>query len=269
MKELKFNINYLFHKREFYFVIFIVFFINLVHVFLSISEVLRTNLIYESISTAEYQSILYNSCDLNSILIIVFPILFSMIFSDASFMEDKRKTTNMLATRLNLKKNIIVRMFLSMFVTFLICFLGFLFNYIVLIIIFKSGNIVTSFQESAFNMLSYPSFFLDGLRLNNPVLFTLICNLLVSLMYGILSMFSYVVSLCIKNRIIIYFISVCYLIIIELLFPLLNWSKLSYINCFQISALSDFSPFIVNTILIIILSVIILIYYFKKKDVLL
>ena len=187
MKELKFNINYLFHRREFYFAILIAFFVNLIHVLLCVNQSIRMELFYENMHSGEYQFILYNPIvTLNVLLIIVFPIIFSMIFSDSNFLENKRKTVYMLAMRMNNKKNILSRILLSIIITFFICFFSFLFNYILLILIYGSGNTITYYQETAFHLTSQSSWFLDNLRLNNPVLFVFVINLLVSFMYGLL-----------------------------------------------------------------------------------
>ena len=206
MKELKFNLNYLLHKREFYFVIFVSLFINLVHVFLCIGESTRVGSFYETLHTGEYQFILYNPIvTLTVLLIIVFPISFSLIFSDSNFLERKNKTINMLTPRLDYKKNIFSRLFLTLIITLFVCFLSFLFNYILLVIIYGSGNRVSYFQEAAFNLSFNSSWFLDSLRLSNPIIFTLTINLLVSFMYGLLVTFSYSISFFVKNRVVIFF----------------------------------------------------------------
>ena len=153
MKELKFNINYLLNKKEFYFAIFIALAINLIHVFLSIQDSLRLNQFFEELYTGEYQFILYNiNVNLQALLFIVFPIICSMILSDSNFIENKLKTTNMINNRIRPNRNILIRLLLCVMLTFLICFFSFLFNYIVLRIIFGSGNFATFTQDVAFHL---------------------------------------------------------------------------------------------------------------------
>ena len=269
MKELKFNINYLFHKREFYVAIIIAFFLNLIHVILCVVESMRTGIFYETMPSSEYQFILYNPIiTLSSLIIIIFPIMFSIIFSDSNFLENKRKTVYLLALRMNNKKNIFSRIFLSAITTFIICFMSFSFNYILLRIIYGSGNIVTYYQEVAFHLTSQPSWFLDELRLYNPVLFTFIINILVSLMYSLLVALSYTVSFFMKNRLVIYFIPLCFIILTELLFPILNLNNLSFIKCLQSFSQYNVVSYCWCVGILLIISIGLLIFNFKKKDIL-
>ena len=269
MKELKFNINYLFHKKEFYVAIIIAFFLNLIHVILCVVESMRTGIFYEAMPSSEYQFILYNPIvTLSSLIIIVFPIMFSMIYSDSNFLENKGKTVYMLALRINNKKNICSRVFLSAIITFIICFISFSFNYILLRIIYGSGNRITYYQEVAFHLTSQPTWFLDKLRLDNPLLFTFIINVLVSFMYSLLVAFSYIVSFFVKNRLMIYFIPFCFIILTELLFPIFNLNNLSFIKCLQPFSQYNIVSYFWCVGIITVISLSLLIFYLKKKDIL-
>ena len=269
MKELKFNINYLFHKREFYFAIFIAIFVNLIHVILCVNESIRIGAFYEKMHSGEYQFILYNPIvTLNALLIIVFPIVFSMIFADSNFLENKRKTANMLTMRINNKKNIFSRILLSIIVTFLICFFSFLFNYILLLLIYGSGNTITYYQETAFHLTLQPTWFLDNIRLSNPIIFILAINFFVSLMYGLLVAFSYIVSFFVKNKIVVYFIPLCFVILTELLFPLIGLGNISFIKCLKPFSQYSLLSYACCVGLIVIFSSILLIVYLKRKDTL-
>lgn len=195
MKELKFNIKYLLNRKEFYFALLIAFAISLIHVFLCVQESLRLNQFYEELHTGEYQFILYNvNVNLQGLILVVVPIICSMVLSDSNLIENKLKTTNMLITRINFKKNILIRVLSCILVTSIICFLSFSFNYIVLRIIFGTGNSVVLTQGVAFHLPYLPGFFLDTIRIQNPVLFVILINLCVSLLYGLLSALSYAVS---------------------------------------------------------------------------
>lgn len=270
MKELKFNIKYLFTKKEFYFAVLITFFINFVHVLLCVNESIRSHSLFEETYSGEYQFILYNSLvTLSALIIIVFPIIFSMIFSDLTWLENNRKTTNILHTRLNLKRNIIIRTLLSIFITFLISFLCFLFNYIILRIIYGTGNKLTYFQSTAFHLNTNNSFFLDNMRMNNPVLFTLIINTSVSLVLGLLSAFSYLTSFFVKQRVIIYFIPLIFLILTELIFPNIGIGSLSFIKLLQPFSKYGITDFIIGIGFLIIINAVLLCLKIFKKDVLL
>lgn len=267
MKELKFNFKYLIHKKELYFSFLILNVINIIHIFLCIIQANTFNAYREIYYSAEYQFILYNPIvSFSVLLMIIIPIINSMNISDSDFLESKRKTVNMLKPRINYRKNIVVRFFLSIIITFLLCFISFLINYISLVIIFGSGNYITYFQEAPFNLLIYKSWFLDSLRLENPVLFIIAINMLVSLMYGLLVSFAYAFSFYVKNRIVIYFIPLCYEIINELLFSLLGLNNLSIVKCLQPFSQIECSAYVFNLLLIIFLSFILIKVHINRKE---
>lgn len=269
MKELKFNIKYLLNRKEFYFALLIAFTISLIHAFLCVHESLRLNQFYEELHTGEYQFILYNvNVSLQTLIIIVFPIICSMVLSDSNLIENKLKTTNMLITRINFKKNILIRVLSCIIITIIICFTSFLFNYIVLRIVFGTGNSVTLTQGVAFHLAYLPGFFLDNMRIQNPVLFVILINLCVSFVYGLLSALSYAVSFFVKNRIFIYFVPLIFLILMDMLLHRIGLGNFSFLTIMQ-----PFGKFSIGTyascvgiLIVIIMSLVCTILF--KKDVL-
>lgn len=234
MKELKYNIKYLLNRKELYFALLIALTISLIHAFLCVHESLRLNQFYEELHTGEYQFILYNvNVNLQTLILVVVPIICSMILSDSNIVENKLKTTNMLITRINFKKNILIRVLSCIIITFIICFVSFSFNYIVLRIIFGTGNFVTLTQGVAFHLADMPEFFLDSVRIQNPVMFIILINLCVSFIYGLLSALSYSVSFFVKNRIIIYFVPLIFLILTDMLLNRIGLGSFSFLTIMQ------------------------------------
>ena len=269
MKELRYNIQYLLKRRELYFSTIVVLAINLIHVILCVNESLRLNSFIEHSYTAEYQFILYNSqVALNILVIIALPIAFSLIFSDTSWLDKKDKTLNLLYTRLNYKKNIFVRLCLSIIVTFIISFIGFFINYLLLRLIYGSGNNITYFQSLAFNLERGKSWFLDDLRMANPVAFIYAINCTVSISLGLLSGLSYLLSFFVKQRVIIYFTPVIFLIMTELIFPIIGLEGISFINMLQPFSKLSFLNYLFGTLILVCMILIILLKNMRKKDVL-
>lgn len=268
MKEFKYNIKYLVNKKEIYFAIFIAIAINLIHAFLSVHESLRLNSFFEELYTSEYQFILYNvNVNLHALIFVVIPIICSMILSDSNFLENRLKTTNMLITRLNFKKNIFIRLIICVIITFSICFISFLFNYVILRIIFETGNYVVFTQGVAFHLESLSEFFLDNIRLKNPIIFVMLINLCVSFVYGLLSGLSYAVSFYVKNRIVVYLVPLIFLISTELLFYIIGLEKLSFLTILQpFSKFNIISYIICVGILIVSIIILISIKFFKKDE---
>ena len=82
-----------------------------------------------------------------------------------------------------------------------------------------SAIVVLLFPVLMSTILSNSSF-LDTLRLNNPVLFTLTINIHVSILIGLLSCLSYAISFYLKQRIIIFFTPLVIMIFFDLILSL-------------------------------------------------
>lgn len=269
MKELKFNIKCILHRKELYIAVLSILLINLFQVYLCVKDFID----YPShlIPTAEYQFILYNvNVVLSAIIILIFPILFSTVFADATFLENQRKTTNLLYVRFNMKKNIIIRAILSFFITFIICFIGFMFNYLILRIIFGTGNLITPFQDTSFLLHTGDSFFLDNIRIINPRLFVTLISLSVSIIMGLLTMLSYSISSFIKQKVLIYFSPIIFLILWEVIVSFFHFNKsLSVITMLQPFSCYNLFNYVVVCLILIFINLLLLIVKLFQKDVLL
>ncbi len=269
MKEFKYNLKCLLKKRELYFSLIGIMLINLIHIFLVIHYNYNFHVLYETGRRAEYLYILYNSSvNLNMIIIIIFPVLASIIFSDISFLESKQKINNLLHTRLNSKKLIISRFILIIITVFLINFLAFLLNYVVLCFIYGSGNAVSHFQSPAFYMIINEHVFLDSMRLSNLPLFLVCITAHVSFLISLLSGLSYAISFFVKQKIMIYISPFLILMLAELLLPLLNLNSYSIVG--QLQPLSVFNGMnaIILYFALLICSVALIIAHCTKKDLL-
>ncbi len=233
MKELKFNLKLLIYRKEFYFATFVIFLVNIIQCFMAVQYSSGLNLLAENGYSAEYQTILYNNMvSLNSIIIIVFPIVCATIFSDSSWLEEKNKTFNILYSRLNIKKNNLIRYILSFLIPFIICFLGFMLNYGMMRLIFPSGTLSTFYNDVSFYLIS-GSEFLDNLRLENPVHYIISIISVVSLAIGLLSSLSYSFSIFFKKRVLIYFIPLLAIISLELITAGYNFGNISFLKLLQ------------------------------------
>lgn len=233
MKELKFNLKLLVYRKELYFAIFVIFLVNIIQCFMTIQYSSGLNFLVENGYSAEYQTILYNPMvALNSIIIIVFPVVCATIFSDSSWLEERHKTFNIIYPRLNHKKNSMIRYLLSLFIPFIVCFLGFMLNYGIMRLVFKSGTLLTF--SNCFSFYLVPgNGFLDNLRLENPVQYIISISAVVSLAIGLLSSLSYSFSVFFKKRVFIYFIPLLTIIFIELVVAGFGLGNLSFLKLLQ------------------------------------
>lgn len=270
MKELKFNLKLLFKRKELYITFLIILILSFIHFTLSVLSILNNNSFIELIPNAEYRTIISTrGIDFITILVVVIPIILSTIFSDTNYLDNKRKTTNILYPRINIKKNIISRCLICLIIPTIICFVCFMYNYFSLRIVLGSGNQITIFQETAFNLVHNSSYFLDEIRLNNPCIYIIISSFTISLLYGVLNMISYVISLFIKNRIIIYFIPIIFMILFEQIVTIFKLN-ITTINVFLTAfTAGNIISYLTCIFSMIFISIILLIIYFRKRDVLL
>lgn len=266
MKELKFNIQYMLRKKEFFIALLITVLINLIHALLVTHNMVMHNTVVENSYSAEYLSILYNPLiAFNVIIVLIFPIVCSMIFSDSDWLEETMKTSNMLYTRINHRKNKIIRLILTFSVTVIITFTSFMINYLVLRIIFPSGNLYSYTQEIGFYLLK-SDFFLDAIRIHNPVLFIVLINLSVSIALGILSGFSYACSFFVKNRIVLYFMPFIYIVVNEVVVSIINLKEIAIAKTLQPFGKYSISNYCIALGITAILGITLLTHKLKQKD---
>lgn len=228
MKELKFNLKLLTHKKEFYFAILIICLVNIIHCFMTIQYDSNLGFYIENTYSAEYQFILRNyRVAFSSIVVIVFPIVCTMLLSDLDYYEKQHKIANLLSLRVKKRKNNFIRLFLSFIIPFGICFLGFMLNYGIMRIVFKSGTLVSDVQSVAFYQNIYAEWFLDSLRYHNIVAYTLSISLITSVAIGVLSSLSYSLSIFLRKKVLIYCIPLFIIILSEMIFPLIHLKQLS------------------------------------------
>lgn len=267
MKELKYSLKYILKSKEIYFALFSVLLVNLIHVFLVIHYNININVFFENGYRAEYLFILYNAfVSLNMIVIIIFPIISSTIYSDIGWNERKNKMRNILHFRVNNKKLIFVRFFIIILIVFLVNFIGFIMNYFALACIYGSGNAISYFQSPAFYQIGNNNMFLDSLRIMNPTLFSICISAHVSLLIALLAGLSYSISFFVKQKIIIYIFPFIFLIGLEFLLSTIGLSQYSLV--IQLQPFSSFGIFEVLIVYfcLIILNILLLVIFSRQKD---
>lgn len=265
MKELKYNIKFLLNKQELYYCIFGVFLINAVHVFMVINHYAPDTIL----KSAEYQFVLYNSeITITTLLILAIPILTSLVLADVSWNDEHIGYNNFLKTRMDIKKNIWIRMFLSIMITFIICFIGFMLNYLTLYFVCGSGNLIIHFQSLPYHLVSESEFFLDCVRYEDPVLFVILISAHEAFVFGLLSAVSYTLSFFTKQKLVIYFQAILFLILVEVVFSFLGIDSFSIIKQLQPFSIFTIWNSIVLYAVLFMVSVIPLAYITRKGDML-
>lgn len=264
MKELKFNLRFLLRKKELYYAIIVILLINLLHVIFVVND---SSCLAETCRSGEYQFILNNHfVQFTPMVVLIFPIVCALIFSDTSWCDIKYGTGNLLYTRVNYKRNILVRFLINFLVSFLIVFIGVILNYVTLRFIFGSGNVVTHVQSTGFYLKTLPDRFLESTRLSNPQLYAVLLSGHISLIIALLVTISYSFSLFIKQRIFIYFLPVFIIIFFEFIFAFMGLSSLSFLQQLQPLTVFNYKDAFISYLLLFIISIFGIVKYFLQRD---
>lgn len=269
MKELKFNLRYLFTRKELYIAFITVLLMNLLcNVFTISNGHELTGLLYPQIMEgAEGQSLLVRRTYFILLILIVFSIVCSMIFADTSWQDLNENTGILLHTRLNPKKNIIVRWLLSIVVTTLICFIGYMLGYLSLLPIFGSGYTFYEYRYPAYAMILLPEFFMRDILMEQPMLYMSLYSLLSSLMFGIISSISYSLSLFLKHKLSTYFSGFMVVMIWIVLFMILGLERYtSFFAFLENESMKSWMDCCIQLSVMLLISIIPLIVYLFKKE---
>lgn len=277
MKELKFNIQYIFRKKEFYLMILFLILIVTANVIFSSNEFLSHSRDFKETAPTALSLVLFSKEGTRTLLpicLLSFPILSSLIFSDLSWTERKEKSDYLLFNRLSYKKNIWVRFLLTIIGTFLLIFIALTLDYICLSLIFGNGNrFILGGNRIAFNLFPFwKESFLSSLSYQNPDLYIILCNAHVALTFALLAGVGYAFSFFIKQRLILYFITPVILMVCEAVFNLIETSTFSLryfspLSQLQLTVGNTMNAYILYFILFFI-SFITIILHLRKKDIL-
>ena len=204
----KYNLKLLFYRKQTFIAIFLIFLTILLHCALNIYFQANGGMVVENCLSAENQIILESVLDFKMYIVLLFPIIGALLFSDISQIEMKSRTNYLLFNRFNYKKNIVFRYFFVFLVTFMVFFLALLLEYIICLMVFKSGSDYHWLDTigGIRNISNYNRIFMFQLFTTHPVLYMMIVISIESIVFGALSSFAYSVSLFLNKRIIIYFV---------------------------------------------------------------
>lgn len=275
MKELKFNMNYFFKKKELYFmIIFLLLVVIMNIIFVTKENTSRIDDFKETIQTAESLTIFGGGgiWILLPLCLLSIPIFSALIFSDVNWVERKEKMDYLLYNRLSYTKNIIIRFFLTIIGTFLLVFVALMLDYLCLSYLYGNGPILDKVGGAAFNFIPNIDF-LKQFSYTNPISHTILCNIHISILFGLLAGFSYTCSFFIKQKVILYFQGPVILLVMEVLFGSINIGgyylrHFSLLTQLQLSV-GEYVNAIVLYIFLFLVSSILIMIHLRKKDVLL
>lgn len=255
MKEFKYNLKLLLIRKEFYIVIIILLLINLVQFCLTKQFLTKQFpvLYYEEIASGEFQSLLINENVLFAAYIVIgFPILSSLIFSDSNYHEKVNRSNIYIHTRLNQKKNILSKWAISILVPFAVIFIILMINCIAHTVVYGMGRGLAVNNYLPYNANISKSFYLGNLMMKSPFLYSTAIIAHVSIFCGLLSGLTNAISYKMKNLVSIHLSIVLLILATSILVSFVQLSQVSILTMLQpvFSYLTLFDAFIAAGILI-------------------
>ncbi len=269
MKELKFNLNLIFRKKEFYLFLIAMLIIVTLDVFSSIRNSIELGEYYETAQSAMYHMIVFKMDWLAPFLLLSIPIFATLSFSDSSYLEKEGKIEHLLYSRLSYKKNIIVRYIINVILVFLIVFISLLLEYFALSIIYGTVNKANIYGDSSFCLSIFNSQFLDSLRISSPNLYVLFNSLHFSILYALLVGSVYSFSFFLKKKIFIYFGGTAFILIVMCITEILNIPQFGFIYQAQWAMNYSIADCIYLIFFLFILGIAPLLVILRKKDLML
>ena len=266
MKEFRFNWQYLLKKNEFWAAVFIVLAIN---VFAAGVSIFTYDSNFAMTMTADYQFVLNNVyVNMLAAVILIIPVALGLVFSDADWLEEKRRTDILLYARIDHRKNILVRFVMSVGVSFLIAMAGFALNYLILFLVYGSGNRMWYAQDLPYNMIGYPDIITNNLWLSFPFVAVAVEAVVVSIMLGLLSGLCYAISFYIPRRflVVIYLMPFLILLLSDIVMTSLNMNAYSLMMLLQPYFMKNFVPWLVGMLCLPLISMVLLVPQLLKRD---
>ena len=271
MKLLKYNLLLMEKQKIIYFILCALIIFSLSDILIVFTKQYEWIAYAENAPSADYLSILtYPFLRIAPFLIFGLPLLFNTLLADSTWMELKQGNSSFIQTRMDYMKNILIRYFLSIVLVFLLSCFCFFLNYIALSIIFGNGNTISFDSQLPFIRTDNTDWFLYSIRNDNPVLYSILLILHSSMLYALLAGISYALSFLFKKRILIYFSSIIFIIVVEFITMILKIGNLSIMLQLQPNSVLNVSDaFLLYFILFLFGMGTLCIFLFKKRDLLL
>lgn len=206
---------------------------------------------------------------IKDVLVLLLPLLASILYSDSFITDYTSGTYKNIITRVDKKKYMLAKVFVTFFVVFLTFFSVFAINEILTAIAFPINGYDNNFSLPAYDKGYYNynnKWFLDLIRIQSPYLYNLIFILIQSIMASLFAVCSLVLSFIIKEQKlkVLFSILIIYTLsdIILSLFKLQQFSIKSYLYSMN----KGEGIILLAWIGALILSIIFMFFYSEKKE---
>lgn len=240
-KAIKYNLKVLFGRKEFYIAVSIMLFLVTLHTGMNIftrwftlheyGYTETSGIFIEFMRPYAYQLSLSNlDVGFKYIIMLIFPLLGTMIYSDSYVIEMKNKIVNYMYVRLKIKNDYLAKIIVIFGVTFLTVLFVLLFEAIVNAFIYQTDHTSDVYLNHIYELSNKNETFLDQLRVFNIHLYVFYNLVRFSLVTSILSVGAFILSLFVNNRLVVCFSPVVLLLIDQLILSTLGIIKFTILS---------------------------------------
>ena len=280
LTNLKYDIKMLLNRKEFYWSICIMLLITTIHLVLNIYTKINFpsingnagnySVFVELLRPYAYQLPLSDiDVPYKYVIMLLFPLLASFIYSDSYITEKKYKVTNYLSVRMQNKKNVISKAIIIFVFSFSIVFIILIFNMVINAMIFPTSNTSDIYGHHIYDLEMVGDSMLEYWRAYQMDTYVVLNLLRFSFITSLISVMTYVISLFINNRIVVNFSPLIIMLVSHLFLTTVGLTPYSLLSVFDFNMYIQMNHFIIVSLLLIVFIIGGISYsIYKRKDVL-
>lgn len=269
-RAVKYNLRFLFSRREFYISIIIMLVVLTIHFMLSsyLSLEVRRNNIAELMTPYAYHLPLDDeTIAYEYIMILLFPLLGGFMFSECHLIEKNNQMSNVVDVRLGYKNNFYAKIIVIFFSVFIITCLCLGFNAVLNYILYSKENLSDMYGQHVYNLENEGYSMLEYFRVYHLNIYVLLNIFKFSFYSALLSLMAFGVSLHNSNKIFVNFIIVLFLLVSHIGFSLLQTEHISLVSTLNFSTKTQLSDFIISSSYLGITCLLLIKFGMKKRTV--
>ena len=280
IENLKYDMKMLFYRKEFYWSICIMLLITTIHLGLNVYTKLNFGTIGDSnqaysvyielLRPYSYQLPLSDiDVPFKYVIMLIFPLLASFMYSDSYLTEKKNKVTNYLSVRMCHCYSIVSKAIVIFIASFIIVFLILIINMLFTTMIYSTNNTSDIYGHHIYELEMVGDSMFESLRAYHMDAFVVMNLLRFSFITALMSVVTYVLSFFIENKIIVNFSPLVIMLVTHLFLTTIGLTPYSILSVFDFHMSIQVHHFVVLTsiLLLIIIGGIVFVIR-KRKDVL-
>lgn len=267
---IRYQLAFLFSRKEFYISCSTMLAIVTVHFILSsylTVTVYHSNIQELMLPYAYHLPLEDTTIPYEYIMILLFPLLGGFMFSDSWLIERAYRMDHLINIRLGYKNNVYAKIIVTFAIVFLTIFLCLGFNAILNYLFYAKENLTDIYGHHVYNLEVEGYSMFEYVRVHHLNLYVFFNIFKFSFYCAMLSLMSFGISLHITNRILVNFSILLFLLISHIAFSLLHLEHLSIISTLNFSTRTQLMDLILSISYLILLCFLLLKSGMQKRMV--